>query len=177
MALFSWVPIFVDWTQMTYWWGSKFLARVFSFIIHTEIPYRGYWNSWIRHSTKTTKIGTPPNLSHPQYQQSYNARKNTERLKFQDLNICPNILQADADTDARGIVIALLHLSAGVLKTSLHFQHVRLFSWLDLQHPTKVYSYVFSIISQKTAEDPENMIVHLSMNNSVNFLDWLWFVM
>ena len=36
-------------------------------------------------------------------------RKNTERLKFQDFNICPNILHADAnedadaDTDARGI--------------------------------------------------------------------------
>ena len=24
--------------------------------------------------------------------------KNTERLKFQDFNICPNILHADADT-------------------------------------------------------------------------------
>ena len=37
--------------------------------------------------------------------------KNTERLKFQDFNICPNILHADADADAdaRGIAIALLH--------------------------------------------------------------------
>ena len=42
--------------------------------------------------------------------------KNTERLKFQDFNICPNILHADADadadadTDTRGIaIIALLH--------------------------------------------------------------------
>ena len=47
--------------------------------------------------------------------------KNTERLKFQDFNICPNILHADADvdadadadadadTDAGGIAIALLH--------------------------------------------------------------------
>ena len=39
--------------------------------------------------------------------------KNTERLKFHDLNICPYILHADAD--ARGIAIALLHLSAGAL--------------------------------------------------------------
>ena len=40
-----------------------------------------------------------------------NARKNTERLKFQDFNICPNILhaEADADADAGGIAIALLH--------------------------------------------------------------------
>ena len=47
------------------------------------------------------------------------ARENSERLKFQDFNIYPNILQmdvdidadadADANTDARGIAIALLH--------------------------------------------------------------------
>ena len=47
--------------------------------------------------------------------QNQNARKNTERLKFQDFNICPNILHADTDadpdanTDAGGIAIALLH--------------------------------------------------------------------
>ena len=39
--------------------------------------------------------------------------KNTERLKFYDFNICPNILHvdadADADADAGGIAIALLH--------------------------------------------------------------------
>ena len=35
--------------------------------------------------------------------------KNTERLKFQDFNICPNILHVDADADARGIAIAHLH--------------------------------------------------------------------
>ena len=29
--------------------------------------FRGYWNSWIRPSTKTTKTGTPRKLSHPQY--------------------------------------------------------------------------------------------------------------
>ena len=40
---------------------------------------------------------------------------NTERLKFQDFNICPNILHADADADvdpdtgAGGIAIAPLH--------------------------------------------------------------------
>ena len=34
-----------------------------------------------------------------------------EILKFQDFNICPNILHvdADADADAGGIAIALLH--------------------------------------------------------------------
>ena len=40
-----------------------------------------------------------------------------QRLKFHDLNICPNILHADADADADtdadadagGIAIALLH--------------------------------------------------------------------
>ena len=45
--------------------------------------------------------------------------KNTERLKFYDFNICPNTLHADADADgdAGGIAIALLHWSAGALKT------------------------------------------------------------
>ena len=39
----------------------------------------------------------------------------TDRLKFQDFNICPNILQVDTDAevdtdvDAGGIAIALLH--------------------------------------------------------------------
>ena len=51
-------------------------------------------------------------------------QKNTERLKFQDFSICPNIKHADADADAGGIAIALLHLSAGALKmkscVSLH---------------------------------------------------------
>ena len=28
-----------------------------------------------------------------------NEKKKTERLKFHDFNICPNILLADADTD------------------------------------------------------------------------------
>ena len=32
--------------------------------------------------------------------QSLKATKNTERLKFQDLNICPNILHVDVDADA-----------------------------------------------------------------------------
>ena len=45
--------------------------------------------------------------------QSLKATKNTERLKFEDFNICPNILHADADgdpdTDTNGIAIALLH--------------------------------------------------------------------
>ena len=43
--------------------------------------------------------------------QSKNARKNTDRLKFQDFNICPNILHVDANADAEagGIAIALLH--------------------------------------------------------------------
>ena len=39
---------------------------------YRKLPFRRFWNSWIVHFTKTTKIGTPRNLSHPQY-----------------LNICP----------------------------------------------------------------------------------------
>ena len=52
-------------------------------------------------------------------------KKKTKRLKFLDFNICPNILRADihpdvdADTDARGIAIALLHQSAGTLKIGI----------------------------------------------------------
>ena len=29
--------------------------------------FRWHWNSWMEPSTKTTKIGTPRKLSHPQY--------------------------------------------------------------------------------------------------------------
>ena len=36
MALFSWVPSFVDRTEMTHSWGSEFVVIVFSFIIHIE---------------------------------------------------------------------------------------------------------------------------------------------
>ena len=36
MALYSWVPIFVDRMKMTHLWGSKFVAIVFPFIIHTD---------------------------------------------------------------------------------------------------------------------------------------------
>ena len=36
MALFSWVPIFVDWAKIAHSWGSKFVVIAFSFIIHTE---------------------------------------------------------------------------------------------------------------------------------------------
>ena len=36
MALFSWITIFVDWTQMKHLLGSKFVAIVFSIIIHAE---------------------------------------------------------------------------------------------------------------------------------------------
>ena len=32
-----------------------------------------------------------------------------QRLNFHDFNICPNILHVDADMDAGGIAIALLH--------------------------------------------------------------------
>ena len=39
LALFSWVPIFVDWTNLTHSWGLKFVSIVFSFIIHKENRY------------------------------------------------------------------------------------------------------------------------------------------
>ena len=43
----------------------------------------------------------------PSNQLAIKATKNTERLKFQDFNICPNILHVDADAEV--IAIALLH--------------------------------------------------------------------
>ena len=68
MALFSWVPISVDWTKMAHSWGSKFVAIEFSFInFYRQSLFRGYWNSWIGPATKTKKIGTPRKFSHPQY--------------------------------------------------------------------------------------------------------------
>ena len=47
-----------------------FKIRGHSIFVHNsyrKVPFRGYWNSWIGPSKKTTKIGTPQNLSHPQY--------------------------------------------------------------------------------------------------------------
>ena len=53
---------------MTHSWGSKFVAIVFSFIIHTEnYSFVGTGIRGLYPSTKTTKIGIPQNLSHPQY--------------------------------------------------------------------------------------------------------------
>ena len=60
--------IFVDWStgKITHWWGSKFVAIVFSLIIlKIESLFHWYLNSWIGPSTKTTKIGTQRKLSHP----------------------------------------------------------------------------------------------------------------
>ena len=67
MALFSWVPVFVDWTKMTHLWGSKFVARVFSFKSHynRKWSFRGYWNSWIGPSSKTMKIWLYPTKLKP----------------------------------------------------------------------------------------------------------------
>ena len=64
MALSLWIPIFLGWTFV----GFKICGH--SIFLHN--PYRkslihGFWNSWTRPSTKTTKIGTPRKLSHPQY--------------------------------------------------------------------------------------------------------------
>ena len=44
-------------------------------------------------------------LNYQYHKQSENARKNTKRLNFHDLNICPNILHVDADADK--VVIAI----------------------------------------------------------------------
>ena len=52
-------------------------------------------------------------------------------LNWQDFNICPYILHADADTDADanagGIAIALLHLSAGALIKQLQTSTIWMF--------------------------------------------------
>ena len=39
VGIFSWVPIFVDWTKITQSFGSKFMAIIFTFIFHTENCY------------------------------------------------------------------------------------------------------------------------------------------
>ena len=47
-----------------------FKIRGHSIFLHNsyrKLLIRGYWNSWMGPFTKTTKIGTPRNLSHPQY--------------------------------------------------------------------------------------------------------------
>ena len=50
---------------------------------YRKLQFPGYWNLWIRPSTKTTKICTPRNLSHPQYCQSL-AMKTKHQSYLQD---------------------------------------------------------------------------------------------
>ena len=67
-ALFSWVPNSVDWTKMIHSLGSKFVAIIFSCIILSENYH--FVGTGIRGTDpprKPPKIGTPRNLSHPQY--------------------------------------------------------------------------------------------------------------
>ena len=48
--------------------GFKICGHSISFNnLYRKLKFRGYWNSWIRPSMKTTKIGTPRNLSYQQY--------------------------------------------------------------------------------------------------------------
>ena len=68
MALFSWVPIFIDWAKITHFWGSNFLVKAFFFIIHKKIAlFVGTRFHGSDPPQKTTKIDTPRKLSHPQY--------------------------------------------------------------------------------------------------------------
>ena len=41
--------------------------NIFIHLNNRNMLHRGYWNSWFRPSTKTTKIGTPRNFSQPPY--------------------------------------------------------------------------------------------------------------
>ena len=58
MALFLWVPIFRGLNKSGTFVGFKILGHSnFFHNSYRKSPFRGYWNSWIRPSTKTTKIG------------------------------------------------------------------------------------------------------------------------
>ena len=61
--------------------------------------------------------------------------------KFQDFNICPNILHIDAD--AGGIALALLHLSAGMLKRS---DKSKLFKYLIKSIDKNVHESVYKTL-------------------------------
>ena len=52
------------------WQTLEFKIRGHSIFLqnsYRKLLIRGYWNSWISPSAKTTKIGTPRKWSHPQY--------------------------------------------------------------------------------------------------------------
>ena len=62
---FSWVPIFVDWTKIPQKRGSKFIAIIDFFIIHTEKYYFvGIGIRGFDPPRKSTKIGISGKLSH-----------------------------------------------------------------------------------------------------------------
>ena len=51
-----------------------------------KLPFRGYWNSWIRSSTKTMKIVTLRNLSHLQYiKYAYLCKKLNQNKKLRHI--------------------------------------------------------------------------------------------
>ena len=67
MALFSWVPILSGLNENDTFLGFKIRGHcIFLHYLYRKSLIRGYWNSWIGSSTKTTKIGSPQKLSHPQ---------------------------------------------------------------------------------------------------------------
>ena len=64
--------------------GFKIRGRsIFFHNSYRKLPFRWYWNSWIETSTKTTKICTPWNLSHPQYSSTsvYKSRFRSEATR------------------------------------------------------------------------------------------------
>ena len=64
MALFSRVPILVDWAKITHLWDSKFVAIAWSFIIHTSDPHENHENWYptkIKPSTVSNAVRRPSN--------------------------------------------------------------------------------------------------------------------
>ena len=107
MALFSWVPI----------WGSKFVAIVFSFIIHTENHlFVGTWIIGLDPPRKTTKIGTPRKLSHPQYLFIVSPCPPSTRVKKLNIGLYSGLWKASTElvgsvSDTMVGFSAFLHLS------------------------------------------------------------------
>ena len=114
VSALSFYTILTHWTRINY---CRINAHT-CILTSQDQYFLWYWNT--RGATVT---GCAPVVSwlYQFDKQSSNARKNTERLKFQDFNICPHILHVDAGRRRRGYSNSSSALKCRRAKNKCHF--------------------------------------------------------
>ena len=133
--------------------------RIFFHKSYRKSPFRGYWNSWIGPSTKTTRIGTPWNLSHPQYIYIGQARSKCLANLLNEICIKVGIYFLWCWFDSSRTFQNVLPYTQKKLQqpkwqhknTTKNFDYTRIVNWLrtvswsDDSHPTGVFRLVCTI--------------------------------